>query len=381
MAMLTDITKINACLLGGAIGDAFGAPVEGLMRLSDIRSTFGPNGLQEFAPYHSFFNDAERSGVGVITDDTTMTMCTLAGMIDAVQGNDVNASQVASMQWRYYLAWGAKQSFGAGISELPQMPKGPMPDYLEPFLFVCGAGRGTIAALLQGEYGTIEKPLHYRMQIGDRVVESPNNGCGAMMRVAPVAFMADEYDVLELARVNAAMTHGHVDAMNAAAATAIMVKNALTFEDVGKALQHSKNALKDLPDHASVLAAWDMAEQAHQENPGSMDVINDLGFRFKPQNPFTALPVLTQLVYTLHYAATCEPDAQSFKDVMRLAVNHAGDSDSVGAIAGNVLGAAWGMDVLPKDWLDLVMCKDDILQIGYEWQQAAQLAQTGLRFQ
>mgnify|MGYP001301478745 FL=1 len=35
-----------------------------------------------------------------------------------------------------------------------------------------------------------------------------------------------------------------------------------------------------------------------------------------------------------------------------LAVNHAGDSDSTGAITGNLCGAALGMDALPVRWLE-----------------------------
>lgn len=375
--MLTDLEKINGCLLGGALGDAFGAPVEGLMKLSDVRATFGPNGQQEFTYYKSFFDDAECEGVGVITDDTTMTMCSLAGMIDAVQKENVMA-HISPSQWQYYLAWGSKQTYGKAIAGFVQMPQ-QIPDYLEPFLFTSGAGRGTMAGLLQGDYGTIAKPLRYKMTLGDRKVVSPNNGCGAMMRIVPMAFLSPEYDVVKLARINAAMTHGHADAINTAAATAILVKNALQYDDIGKALLHSRSEAEQLPQAAVVLDAWDMAEEEYLDNPASMDAINALGYRFKPQNPFTALPVFTQVIYALHHAARCEPDADGFKDVMRLAVNHAGDSDSVGAVAGNILGAAWGEHALPQDWLDLVMCKNEIVNIGKEWQNVAELTQSGLK--
>ena len=35
---------------------------------------------------------------------------------------------------------------------------------------------------------------------------------------------------------------------------------------------------------------------------------------------------------------------------MLAAVNHSGDSDSTGSLCGNLLGAAFGDDVFPKDW-------------------------------
>lgn len=53
-----------------------------------------------------------------------------------------------------------------------------------------------------------------------------------MMRIAPIAFLAPEYDVMQLARENAVMTHSHPDAMNAAALTAAMVKHAFQQDDI-----------------------------------------------------------------------------------------------------------------------------------------------------
>jgi ADP-ribosylglycohydrolase len=55
------------CRLGGAAGDALGAPVEFMTR-SEILTHFGPDGITAFAPVYG--------GVGRITDDTRMTMFT-----------------------------------------------------------------------------------------------------------------------------------------------------------------------------------------------------------------------------------------------------------------------------------------------------------------
>ena len=40
------------------------------------------------------------------------------------------------------------------------------------------------------------------------------------------------------------------------------------------------------------------------------------------------------------------------------AVTHDGDSDSTGAIAGNILGAWLGASAIPADWLDAVELRD-----------------------
>ena len=43
---------------------------------------------------------------------------------------------------------------------------------------------------------------------------------------------------------------------------------------------------------------------------------------------------------------------QHFREAIALAVNHSGDSDSTGSIAGNILGAFYGEECLPAAWLE-----------------------------
>ena len=45
-------------------------------------------------------------------------------------------------------------------------------------------------------------------------------------------------------------------------------------------------------------------------------------------------------------------------------MNHSGDSDSTGAIAGNLLGAMHGVEAIPEDLLDSLEARDVVEQIG-----------------
>lgn len=54
----------------------------------------------------------------------------------------------------------------------------------------------------------------------------------------------------------------------------------------------------------------------------------------------------------LAIAVYCALVADSFQEGVLLAVNHGGDSDSTGAIAGNLLGALYGVRSIPQYWLD-----------------------------
>jgi ADP-ribosylglycohydrolase len=74
------IRRALGCILGGAAGDALGAPVE-FMKRSEILARFGPQGIRDFAPAYG--------RIGAITDDTQMTLFTAEGLIRAwVRGLD-----------------------------------------------------------------------------------------------------------------------------------------------------------------------------------------------------------------------------------------------------------------------------------------------------
>jgi ADP-ribosylglycohydrolase len=65
--------KFFACLIGGAIGDALGYPVE-FMSLKQINSKYGESGITDLV-----INN--RSGKAVVSDDTQMTLFTVDGLI------------------------------------------------------------------------------------------------------------------------------------------------------------------------------------------------------------------------------------------------------------------------------------------------------------
>ena len=56
--------------------------------------------------------------------------------------------------------------------------------------------------------------------------------------------------------------------------------------------------------------------------------------------------------------------APNFEEAVALAVNHSGDSDSTGAIAGNICGALYGVEAIPTRWADPVELRDEIIAIA-----------------
>src|SRR5262249_42360641 len=64
----------------------------------------------------------------------------------------------------------------------------------------------------------------------------------------------------------------------------------------------------------------------------------------------------------LAIAACCALAAPTPRAALLAAVNHSGDSDSTGAIAGNLLGAVHGPAAVPAEWLDAIEGADVIIQ-------------------
>lgn len=62
----------------------------------------------------------------------------------------------------------------------------------------------------------------------------------------------------------------------------------------------------------------------------------------------------------------CALKASSLKEALLMAVNHDGDSDSTGAITGNLVGAKLGVDAIPANWLAQLELSDEISEIAQD---------------
>ncbi|KQV18505.1 hypothetical protein ASE03_18465 [Kitasatospora sp. Root187] len=69
--------------------------------------------------------------------------------------------------------------------------------------------------------------------------------------------------------------------------------------------------------------------------------------------------------------AVTAPDARS---ALLLSVNHSGDSDSTGAVCGNLAGALYGAAALPADWLAVVEGRELIVRMADALLERAELA-------
>jgi ADP-ribosyl-[dinitrogen reductase] hydrolase len=149
----------------------------------------------------------------------------------------------------------------------------------------------------------------------------------------------------------AALTHGHPSGYLAAGALAVVIAEACRGRALPDAVAAARACLVDEPDGGEVLMALDRAVSAAAPGRADADVLSGLGAGWVAEEAL-AMSVFCALV------------AEDFRSGVLLAVHHDGDSDSTGAITGNLLGASLGVAAIPADLLDGLEGRDVIRQIA-----------------
>ena len=170
-----------------------------------------------------------------------------------------------------------------------------------------------------------------------------SDGCGAVMRIAPMSMALAGEDLTVAAEVQAALTHGHPNAREAAIAASHLLRWTLeqgrfTREMVLSAVARLDSDWNRGGDVAKSLRdALQVSLRASQWLPESAIAPGDGGWRAG-----SALGLAV---------AACLSWWDDPKTVIDRAARINGDSDSVAALAGMFLGAAGRLDELPSDWV------------------------------
>lgn len=327
-----DVARGKACLLGGAIGDALGAPVE-FDSLRKIRERFGPAGVTDFGEAYG--------RAGAITDDTQMTLFTAEGIIRAYarsveRGICDPTSVVHHAYLRWYFTQGARPS--AQGTQRREWPDGWL--VRDARLFSRRAPGNTCLSAL-------EAAKHFGALAGN-----DSKGCGTVMRVAPIGLVMAPDEAYEIGAESSAVTHGHPTAIVAGGAFARLVAQLMGRVSLPEAIAETRASIAEDPKAGEVVAALDAAVAlARDGGAPSPEKVESLGGGWIAEE-------------ALGIAVYCALVARSFEDGVLLAVNHGGDSDSTGSMAGQLLGLMHGLDALPHEWRRRVELSDLIETIS-----------------
>ena len=332
--------KFRGSLIGGAVGDALGYAVE-FMQDSDIFRKYGENGITEYALYN---------GIAQISDDTQMTLFTATGLLLGTTRGMLRGIMGA---YEDYIRYSYKDWYRTQTERYP-LPKEYHYSWLVnvPELFSRRApGNTCMSALASEEYGSVEHPINH------------SKGCGGVMRVAPIGLYFAEKRIPieksdEIGAETAAITHGHELGWLPAAALVHIIRHLVENEGepVVKAVQDARFTLpviypeaKKMDEFQSLLQkAIDLASSELDD----LDAIRQLGQGWVGDEAL-AIAVYCAIKH-----------ADSFEDAVIAAVNHSGDSDSTGAITGNIMGAALGLGAIPEKYIDTLELREVILGLA-----------------
>jgi len=330
--------RFRGCLLGGAVGDALGAPVEFLSREA-ILERFGPDGISAYAPAYG--------RLGAVTDDTQMTLFTAEGLIRSwVRGSLKGITTEVGVTARAYLRWLLTQSERPRhLVDLADEEQGWL--FQQPDLHHRrGPGETSLSALEEMEF------------LGDSPARNDSKGCGAVMRMAPAGlFVAsvgqgvDADAAFELGTDLSAITHGHPTGALAGGAFAVLILELARGATLAEALTTAQRSLIERTHHEETLLALKSARLLADQGVDHPSAIRQLG------EGWVAEEALAISVY-------CALVADDFKHGVMLAVNHDGDSDSTGSITGNLLGVSHGVDAIPSEWLNELELREVIEEVA-----------------
>jgi ADP-ribosylglycohydrolase len=338
------VTKKQAkdCLLGGAIGDALGAPIE-FMGRNEILSKFGPKGLTDYSPVYG--------RLGAITDDTQMTLFTAEGLIGAYVGwcikgisSASDATESAYLRWLYTQE---NSSPPAPSSNFRKHSFGYISGWLitNPELYHRRSPGNTCISVLSSIY-------HRRFE--EKAELNNSKGGGAVMRMAPAGLMMYGFGgkAFSTGVELAALTHGHPTGQLPAGVFAEVISCLVGGKSLLKAIEKSIIKLKKFPKHKETLKAINLAlKLAANESISYVKAIPKLG------QGWVAEEALAISIY-------CSLKAKNFREGVLMAVNHSGDSDSTGSITGNILGLIYGLKNIPRNWLKDLELREVISEIA-----------------
>ncbi|CAN5686619.1 hypothetical protein BH11ARM2_BH11ARM2_09770 [soil metagenome] len=324
--------RFRGCLLAGAVGDALGSSVEFMSR-SEILARFGSGGIRDFAPAYG--------RLGAITDDTQMTLFTAEGILrtEVRLSERGIANPFGTIRYAYE-RWLATQG------ERPPDGYALAPEGLGWLYGV----RALHSRRAPGH--TCLSALRQRPNDGGCAARNDSKGCGGVMRVAPVGLIAN--NPFEYGSGVAAITHGHPLGYESAGAMAALIGKALTEKTLAQAVAAT---LDEIADHREIVGWMRRAADLASSDVPADRAIESLGEGWVAEE-------------ALAIGIFCALRAENMKEALILAVNHSGDSDSTGSIAGQLLGASLGEEAIPRHWLETLELRETIERLAddlYSW--------------
>lgn len=297
-------------LLGTAIGDALGLPIQFLER-----EVVAKNPVTTMVGYGQFDVPA-----GTWSDDSSLSLCLAESLCNGYDLNDIANNFI---KWMFEGYW-------------------------TPFNKAFDIGKTTYFAIVNLRSGTSP---HLAGMDRER-----DNGNGSLMRILPLIpyiLNMKEEDRFKIIGEVSSLTHRHPRSILACISLcefAIQYINSQSIEKAYQAMQQTILQLlkkemfieEDIPFKRLVGLSCEEFKAIELKDIHSTEYVID----------------------TLEASLWCIFNTTNYKDAVLKAVNLGDDANTVGAITGGLAGIIYGYDTIPSEWLEVLARKDDIIELA-----------------
>jgi len=310
--MLTAAKTLSG-LMGLCVGDALGVPVEFTSRAERIKSP-----VTTMLGYGTW-----NQPPGTWSDDSSLSFCLAESLC---RGYSLEA--IANSFWRWY-----KEAYWT--------PRGDVFDI----------GQTTHTALMRLKQGVVAH------QAGGKVENS--NGNGSLMRILPMAYCHRSLTLSELiARVHdvSGITHAHARSQMACGIYISIAVSLLEGADLQTAY------LQGLQDIQPIYSAREfLLEKPHFGRVFSGEIA---------KLPVEEINSGGYVIDTLESSLWCLLNSSSYSEAVLKAVNLGGDTDTTAAVTGGLAGIYYGVENIPRQWINQIARKQDIIYLAERFARA-----------
>ena len=308
--MYRTLEVIKAVMLGHAVADALGVPVE--FRSREELDAAPVTEMRGFGSH--------KVPAGSWSDDTSMALATL----DVLRRGEIDYNGIMDN----FVAWSTRDEF---------TPTGIMFDV------------GGICLSAIGKYLSV--PGISALECGSD--DEYSNGNGSLMRIHPMSLYlyfngTDRNAAVEIIHNASALTHSHMRSKIACGIYSFVLWALLDNpcrESVIKGLREAR-------EYYLGEAEFEIYDKMLMSRIGGL---GEVGAVTRDEIKSSGY-----VVDSLEAAVWCLLTTDSYKDCVLRAVNLGNDSDTVAAIAGGLAGALYGLDSIPKEWLEVLIKRDYI---------------------
>ena len=317
------VDKIKAALLGVAIGDAVGVPVE-----------FKPRSYLNAHPVKDMMgHGSHNQPVGTWSDDSSLTFCLAESLTTGYNLQDLGNRFVNWYQAAYWTAH--NEVFDVGI-----------------------ATSKAIWRLKEG-FDPIKAGFD----------DESSNGNGSLMRILPLVFAIQSLPIeerFERVRQVSSLTHRHIRSVLGCFIYLEIAIELLRGADKFEAYNTAKNRVNQFLKDKNVCPIEEI-------NKYHRILVNPIGdYDIKPIYDYSEAEIYSTgyVLHTLEASIWCLLTTDSFKEAVLKAVNLGDDTDTTGAVTGGLAGLLYGVENMPIHWVWLLARKEDILDLAERLNQS-----------